>query len=218
MITYPQPLLQAGGAKTGIAPVNLLDVLTVAGQTYYWADRKINVLSSISATPQAYLPWIDSVGDIKCYRSLQTATATFTMQNVSGDSLQRDFERIMRQATLEGAFFIYRMWQNDAQAAWFEMHGTLTVTDVTDTEVRLKGSSLLDASETDGLPWNYSETCQLEWASARCGSTQPTPCQNSFPSCQVVERFVGITNSFETNWGEATATVSSYAINRRRKI
>jgi hypothetical protein len=58
----------------------------------------------------------------------------------------------------------------------------------------------------------------LEWASARCGATGSVPCLNSFATCQVVERFTGILNSFEKNYGEALAVTSAYVINRRRKI
>lgn len=223
MIVYPAPLLSVGGAKSGLAPVNLLDVQTLAGNIYYWADRAIhNIPAAITSDGNpatvSYLPWGESVGEIQCFRSLQTDVFTMSIQNISGDSMQRDMERIMRSSAIEGALFVYRMWQADAGAAWHEMHGTLTMPESDDREVQLKGSGLLDAAETDGVPFVYSETCQLEWASARCGATGSIPCQNSFQSCQVVERFTGILNSFETNYGETTAVVSSYAINRRRKI
>jgi hypothetical protein len=227
MIIFPQSLLSIAGAHTGLAPVNLLDVEDVNGNQYYWADRAINNISPRIPPPAvggvvpsviSYLPWIDSVGQIQIHRSLQTDTCSFVIQNLSGDSMQRDFEKIATKTALEGAFFVYRMYQLDAAAAWFEMHGTLSVQDANVSEVQIKGQSLLDASETDGVPWVYSENCQLIWASARCGATGSTPCQLSFESCQVVERFVGIVSSFETNWGEATASTSSYVINRRRQI
>jgi hypothetical protein len=230
MINFPSSILATGGARTGIAPVNLLDVMDTNGNQYYWADRAVNAIPPVIPPPavggvvpsvQSYLPWIDSVGEIKIYRSLQTDTCSFSLQNVSGDSMARDFERIARRSALEGAFFVFRIFQTDALAALFEMHGTLTVTHADDTEVQIKGNSLpLDASQVDGLPMSYSESCQLDWASARCGivNTGQTPCQQSFQTCQVVERYTGILNTFEKNYGEATATVSSKVINRMRKV
>jgi hypothetical protein len=224
MIAFPASLLAVGGSRTGLAPVNLLDVQLLSGDIYYWSDRAVNNIPAVitpSGNPASvnYLPWIESTGEIKLYRSLQASTCSFAIQNVSGDSMQRDIDRIARKSALEGAFFVYRIWAPDAQTPWLRMDGKLTVTNGNEEEIEIKGTSLpLDVTEVDALSMSYSETCQLEWASARCGSTQPTSCQNSFQTCQVVERYTGILNTFEKNYGEATSSVSTYAINRRRQI
>lgn len=47
-IDYPASLKAVGGARTGIAPVNLLDVQDVNGNLYYWADRRCNAPVAIS--------------------------------------------------------------------------------------------------------------------------------------------------------------------------
>lgn len=39
---------------------------------------------------------------------MQTDTGSFIVQNVSGDTLARDFERIARRSAIEGALFVYR--------------------------------------------------------------------------------------------------------------
>ena len=41
MIPYPPSLKAIGGARTGIAPVNLLDVQDVNGNCYFWSDRLV---------------------------------------------------------------------------------------------------------------------------------------------------------------------------------
>lgn len=170
-----------------------------------------------SSQSGVYLPWILSVPQITFNRSLQTDVGSFVLQNLSGDVLSRDFERIMRRSALEGAFFIYRIWDAAARASWLEMHGTFTVEGFTDT-VTLKGSQLLNSAQEDTPSEIYCETCQNRWGKARCGSRQPTECQYSFQTCQVPERFRGFLNSYETNYGESIANVATRPTNRRRKI
>ena len=170
MIDFPASLLAGGGARTGIAPVNLLDVQLLSGDIYYWADRAINNIPAVitaSGAPASvnYLPWINSMGEIRLYRSLRASTCGFVIQNVSGDSMQRDFERIARKSALEGAFFVLRIWQPGAAASYLRMDGTLTVTGVDEeTGVSIKGQSLPLDVEADALTMSYSENCQLEWA------------------------------------------------------
>jgi hypothetical protein len=218
------PLQQIGGAHTGLAPANLLDLQTFEGNVYYWADRKLTAPCAIPPTGGnvgdvvTYSPWILSMGDIKLYRSLQTSTASCVVQNVSGDSMARDVEKILRASAIEGALCVYRMWEGAAQLARLELHSTVTADQISETELSLKITGLLNASQGDTPGEMFSETCQLVWGSARCGATGTVECQYSFQSCQVVERFFGILNSYEKNWGEATVATASTVMNRARKI
>ena len=171
---------------------------------------------SIFAGP--YLPWILEVPEFKTYRSLQTDTGSFVLQNLSGDTLSRDFEKIMRRSALEGALFVYRLWQADAQASWLEVHGTLTVTDVGVDTVKLKGVQLLNPAQDDTPLEQYCETCQLQWGGPRCGATGSTECSYSLQTCQSPNRIMVEQNHFEKNYGEATANTAFNVINRRRAI
>lgn len=176
-----------------------------------------------SAAPNAaveYSPWILSVPDFTFHRSLQTDIGSFLLQNLSGDTLSRDFEKLMRRSALEGAQFVYRHWAADAQAAWLEMHGTLTIpaNGIGADTVELKGVQSVNPAQEDTPLEEYCETCQLNWGLARCGSTQATECQYSFQSCQVVERIMVVLNSYEKNWGDAEAVVSTKVANRSRKV
>ena len=53
MIAYPPTLKAVGGARTGVAPANLLEVLDVNGNLYFWADRKLYAPSVLLATQAA---------------------------------------------------------------------------------------------------------------------------------------------------------------------
>lgn len=165
-----------------------------------------------------YLPWIVKVPSFAFHRSMQTDIGSFILQNLSGDSLSRDFEKIRLRSTLEGAFFVYRLYQVGAAASWLEVHGTLTVAPAGTDTVQLKAAQLLNPSQEDTPLEIFCETCQLQWGGRRCGSTQATECQYSFATCQVVERPMMVLNDFEKNYGEAMANTATNVINRRRKI
>jgi hypothetical protein len=182
-----------------------------AGGTYGWKESGANGTSP-------YLPWIIGVPKFTFHRSLVTDVGNFVLQNLSGDTLQRDFERLMRRSTLEGALFVYRCWQPDAEAAWIEVHGKLTVDDVGTDTVSLRGENLISPAQEDTPLEIYCETCQLNWGGPRCGSTQPTECQYSFQTCQVPERIMVALNDFEKNYGEANANTALKVINRARRI
>jgi hypothetical protein len=165
-----------------------------------------------------YQPWLLSVPKLTFHRSSQTDVGNFILQNLSGDSISRDFEKIMRRSALEGAYFVYRCWQPDAQASWIEAQGTLTVDDVGVDTVTLKGAPAINPAQDDTPAEEYSETCQWRWSSPQCGATGATECQYSYQTCQVIERIFVVLNDFEKNYGETTANTPLQVINRRRKF
>ncbi len=165
-----------------------------------------------------YKPWLLGVPEITYNRSLQTDIGSFQIQNLSGTSLSRDTSAILRKSALEGALFVYRCWQPDAQAAWIEVHGTLTVEDVPPDILRLKGVQAINPAQDDTPLEQYSETCQWNWGLARCGSTQATECLYSYQSCQVLERIAVVMNNYEKNYGETVANTPLVVINRARKV
>jgi hypothetical protein len=165
-----------------------------------------------------YEPWLLSVPKFSFHRSLQADTGSFVLQNVSGDSLSRDFERLWRASALEGAFFVYRCWQPDAEASWLEVHGTFSVSNPGVDTAPLTGSQLLNPAQDDTPLETYCETCQLQWGGKRCGSTEETECSYSFQTCQVPERIMVVMNNYEKNYGETAANTALNVINRRRTI
>ena len=113
--------------------------------------------------------------------------------------------------------FVYRLWQPGAEAAWLEIHGTLSLEDLGPDAATLRAAQMFNMAAAD-LPMNaFSETCQLNWGGTRCGSTQTTECNYSFQSCQVVERCMVAFNDYEKNWGETSSNTPLTVINRRRR-
>lgn len=199
--------------------------VSFAGLAIYYALPTASAQGSGSGAPYSsnpevpgYAPWLLSVPSFTFHRSLQTDVGSFVLQNLSGDTLSRDFEKIMRKSALEGAIFVWRLWQPDAQAAWLEVHGTLSVSEVGVDTVQLAGAQLLNPSQDDTPLEVYCETCQLQWGGARCGSTEATECSYSYQTCQRVERIMVVTNNYEINFGETLANVSQQIINRARRL
>lgn len=186
--------------------------LTAGGEPAYTSPGDTGIAGA------NYVPWLVQVPNFTFHRSLQTDMGSFVIQNLSGDTLSRDMEKILRASAMEGAFFVYRLWQADAEAAWLEVHGQLTVDEDGVDTITLKAEQLINASQDDTPLEIYCETCQILWAGRRCGSTQPTECEYSMQTCQVVERIMVALNDYEKNFGEATANTALKVINRRRKI
>ena len=196
--------------SVGVAGDTTLTVDFVGFAVYYTSAAGISSF--------AYDPWLLSVPSFAFHRSLQTDIGSFVVQNLSGDTLSRDVEKILRASAMEGAFFVYRLWQPGAEAAWLEVHGTLTVGEVGVDTMTLKAAQLLNPSQDDTPLEIYCETCQLVWGQARCGSTAPTECQYSFQTCTSINRIMVALNDYEKNFGEATANTALNVINRRRRI
>lgn len=187
--------------------------LSTGGEPGYYSAGT----SGIVGAP--YLPWLLEVPSFTFHRSLVTDMGSFVIQNLSGDTLSRDMEKLLRASALEGAFFVYRCWQPDAEAAWLEVHGVLSVEDVGVDTVTFKAAQLINPSQLDTPLEEYCETCQIQWAGRRCGSTQSTECSYSFPTCQVIERPMIVMNDYEKNFGETVANiVTDRVINRLRRI
>lgn len=221
MIPFSQALQGVVG-RNGIAPAILLDVQDTNGNCYYWATRPINAPSVIVATgapaSSDYLPWIVDSGSLTFNRSMQADTGSLTLQNLSGDTLQRDFERIARQTTLEGAIAVYRVWHAAAEAAEMEWHAQISGVKPDPERAQLTLKQLNDTSALVTPPRLLCEICQWRWSSPQCGSTQPTPCQQTFSTCQVVERIFAISNPYEKNYGETWATPTTRLMNRKRQV
>lgn len=218
MIPYSAPLLAVGGARTGIAPVNLLEVQDCNGNNYFWSDRKISVVSVLTGVAESFESWLLKAGPFVYHRSQVTDLGSFTLQNISGNTLARDVDTMLRATTLEGATFAYRLWQADAQAGFIYAVGTLTFSSGSDRLATFKTKPFSNPAQEDTPLEQYCETCQLNWAGPRCGSTQSTECQYSFQSCQVVERVMVALNNYEKNWGESTSNLPTSIINRNRRI
>jgi hypothetical protein len=222
MIAYPENGRGAAGARYSVLPANLVDVQTLDGDIYYWADRPILAPAVITADGEPatvkYSPWLLNRPLLTTHRSMQADRVTFEVQCVSGDTLVPDMDRILRTAAIEGALCIFRIWNAAGEFAWREFHCQLTLDDKDNSKASLIGEQLSASSGQDSLTATYGENCNLTWKEKRCGATGDTECLYSFATCQVPERYQGVLVNFEPNLTDAVTSLPTTTINRRRRI
>jgi phage-related protein len=237
-LLHPE-LIQIMSARSGPAPVCLLDVVATDGTSYHWGNVEIDVTAIYTGTqpswfaglanPPAnydthYFPWLLSASGFHHTRSMQSDTANIQVQNVSGNTLQRDLAGMLTARTFEGALFAFREWNLVAQAAEFEQHGRLTVISATEMECQFGANQLFNPNDYDGNPYAYSETCQWRFGSPQCGSTAAndsafaTPCDNTYVTCHQLNRFGGVLNTVVFPQTPGVANVSSNQVEYRRLV
>ncbi len=219
-----------------VAAVHLLDVYDLNGFSYHWASAKIVSAAALGITPvytgtapawnahlrigtwdDYYLPWLVGAGPFHLARSMQTDIGNFTVQNVSGNTLQRDMNQLITASAFEGAVFAYREWNLDAAMPEFEFHGQLSIASVTESIAEFAATQLLGPSEDQGLDL-LSETCRWRYASAACGDTTNNPCQQTFLTCRQPGRFGGIISVFIDIAVPPSPAVSTRDVQRRRQV
>jgi phage-related protein len=226
-------LVNITSAKQGIADICLLDVVTIDGNSYHWANAQVTAppvytgnvppwQATLKSPPANwntyYFPWLLNVSGMHFYRSTQADVANFLIQNVSGNSLQRDLAGLLAASSFEGAIFAFRIWEPSAQAVSFEMHGRLTVTNAGETTTQFGTEPLFNSATADGVPYEFSETCQWTYAGPECGDTTNNPCNNCYSTCRQLTRFCGVLNTFQVNLSPTVADINTVTVNRARMV
>ena len=222
-IPYPPQLVQIMKARNGVAPVCLLDILTVGGEVFYWGQLgmlapPVLLPASATAGPVEYLPYLINIGAFHFLRSMQADLGSLDAQNLSGDTLARDVATAITQQTFENALYVLREWYPEGECAGFEMHGRLSVDGVSESEAPLDCIQLFNPSAYETPQYVDSETCQWRYGSTPCGADGTNPCDNTYTTCRVPERVFGILNTFTFDMTPSYALASSKLVNRVRQI
>ncbi|GEM_PF-2165655 len=183
-------------ARGGFAPVNLLDLYTIAGNYYYWSDLPGVFPVRLGAGPTAvYQPWVKSCGPFRMTRSLDQDGGIITLQNVSGNSIYRDLALALTSDEFEGALAVYRWWGVTVEQAFYEFDGYVSQPLGDEQQATLNLVQLFDTSIKNALDV-WSEQCTWRYKEDRCGSvSSQVVCSKSFGDCFVrgaVERHNGV--------------------------
>jgi hypothetical protein len=236
-MTLPATPLAGSMVRRGaVAPIYLLDVLTLDGYSYHWSSMPIPSAAAMGCSPlltgnppawnaqlriaewdDTYLAWLLRAGPFQLSRSMQSDIGSFVIQNVSGNTLQRDMNQLISRATFEGAVFAYREWNLDAAVVEFEFHGQLSVLDITETQAEFAAEQGTNPSEYQGLLL-FTETCPWRYASAACADTSDNPCQNSFQTCRQPSRYGGVVQALVNVQLPGQANISTRGVVRNRQI
>jgi hypothetical protein len=236
-IPYSSELVQITASHSGPAPICLLDVLTLDGTSYHWANKIIDTLPvlppTLPGTPPAWLadqafqpanydthyyPWLLSAVGFHHSRSQQSDTATIQIQDVSGNTLQRDTAGIIVRTSFEGALYCFREWNPLVQQTKFQQNGRLTVLDTTEQQISFGANPCFNPNDYDGNPYDYSDTCQWRYGDRGCGDTSNNPCDNTYVTCRQQGRFFGVLNTVVFPQAPPPANVSTNQVVRNRLV
>ncbi|MGH9579370.1 MAG: hypothetical protein ACRD2R_00125, partial [Terriglobales bacterium] len=197
--------------RAGWAPVVLVDLELVNGTRLYWSDFAGSYPKKLGGPGNAaYSAWLKNAGPFRLSRSLRTDAGDLVVQNLSGNTIDRDVLKLVKDNEFEGALVVVRFWHELLAASLMEFHGSLTEVSGDEQEVRGRILQLLDTSQMDLPQDEFSEQCTWRYKSAQCGSAgSAVSCPKDFASCQdatraAVERFNGILgppSSFVTGVG-----------------
>ncbi len=148
---------------------------------------------------------------------MQTDVGNFVVQNISGNTLQRDLSTLAITDAFEGALFAYREWNLEAEQPEFELHGRLTIVAITEVEAEFAATQLYDFNNDEALEL-YSETCTWRYASAACGDHGGDQCEHSWTTCRQQARFHAILNIMRTDMIPSDDIVSARRVQRRRQV
>jgi hypothetical protein len=195
---YSAALIAEKKKRAGVTPVMLLDLLLRNGTYKYWSDFAGSYPMKLGAGGDvAYSPWIKSAGPFRFSRSLRADAGDIVVQNLSGNTLEREVALAIKASEFIGALAVFRSWYPLLAESEFEFHGYLTKPVVGPTEASFRLLPLLDTNVQNVPAESYIQQCSWRFKGALCGSTgTATHCPKDFPSCEdssraAVERFNG---------------------------
>lgn len=194
--------------QAGFGEIALLDVQTVDGTNYFWTDSQSPLGSypgKIVAGNQNYLPYVKSSGPFTFGRDFTTDAGDIILQNLSGNTIDRDVASALLSHEFEGALCVLRLWLPLFDDAMLEFHGCLFEQAPDDDECSFRLVQLSDVAQFNVADDVVSELCTWRYKSAQCGSTgSAATCPKRFTDCKdatraAQERFNGVLNPAPTN-------------------
>lgn len=182
--------------KIGGIPIWMLDILTYDGTSYYFAEVAGSYFSAIAGSVQNYSGWLVSAGPIKIARDTRTDAADVAIQNLSGNTIERDMWKAIANHEFEGALAVLRLWLPLEDYALREFHSSMTETDSDPQQAAFRLTQLQDPNSFVAPFRVDSEQCPWRYKNALCGSTSVlTTCPKTRAACVTrvaIERFGGV--------------------------
>jgi hypothetical protein len=136
----------------------------------------------------SYKPRIVSAGPFTLTRTLQTDGGPIVLENISGNTIQRNVMNAIANDELEGALAIFRVY-DFILGSIFELHGKLSHQPHDESIAQFNIGQLLDPS-AQNLPLRVSsDLCTWIYKSDVCGSTgTATSCPKTQQACKSAAR------------------------------
>lgn len=176
--------------RTGFAPIVLLDLQTADGTNYYWSDFAGSYPMRLGAGGNvAYAPWVKPGLELERTRTPRSNIGDIVVQNLSGNTIERDVMTQLVTREFEGAFCLVRLWSLALAAALDEYSGFLQDQRPGEEEFAFTLNTMIDEAGTDALDIFYQATCPWRFKSRQCGSVgSAVACNKSFTDCSDVTR------------------------------
>ncbi len=149
--------------------VHLFDVQRGDGTNYFWSDFEGQFLSRLTGAQQLYKPWIAQPPTIKMTRSLISDGGDFRLQNLSGNTIDREVAALFKAGEFIGAYVIYRPWFLPLDGAPFEFHGFLKEPNVEPEIVSIRTLQLFQPNEISTCDLTQTRDCNFRFNSPQCG-------------------------------------------------
>ncbi len=156
--------------RSSAVRVHLLDVQRSDGTNYFWATHEGVYPSVLTGSNQAYKPWLKADQlKLQFSRSLSADYGEFHLQNLSGNTIDREVAALLAAGEFEGAYCICRRWYMPLDAAGFEFHGFASEPEVNGEEVIFRILQLFQPNEQAAAGVIQTQTCHWRFTSAQCG-------------------------------------------------
>jgi hypothetical protein len=197
-VVIPSGTTSSTVAASGVcAPIVLVDVLTASGNTYFWSEHKCTWPSALTGEPAQYLDWINGPVKFTTHGSTQTDTATIPVQNISGNTVERDAATAFSKTEFSGALVICRIWRGDSEEVLYEFVGNVSNPEIDESQMELPLEGFGNYSAIIAPAFNIDVTCPLTFGSVECGSTSAVPCDQSYGGCLSINRFKGVVTQWD---------------------
>lgn len=184
-LVYPASVIaemkKLGGA---VGDVALLDIEARDGTRYYLTDFGGSYPSAFDGSTQVYKPWIKSAGPLRMTSDFRTDAGDITLQNLSGNTIDREVAKIINDREFENSLAIFRLWLPLADYAIREHHGTLTDQRGDYEECAFRLAQLFDTNQFYVCEDSYAALCSWFFKGNRCGSASGlATCNKTIPDC-----------------------------------
>ncbi|MBZ5531547.1 MAG: hypothetical protein LAO20_08945 [Acidobacteriia bacterium] len=176
-------LAKQGGGN--FVPVILADIQTLDGTQFFWSDMEGTYLSSLTGANQFYNGWIKGGFKFTCAKDFSTNAGDLVLQNISGNTINRDVALALQSHEFEGALCIVRLWLPLLDAVLDEFHCSMSEANPKEDEASNRLLQLFDPAQYDLAADIVSTLCILRYKSGLCGSTgSASVCNKLFATCQ----------------------------------
>jgi hypothetical protein len=170
-------------------PIVLVDIQTLDGTQFFWSDYEGTYISKLTGVNQFYNGWIKSGCNFTRTKDMSSNAGDLLLQNLSGNTIDRDVALALKSHEFEGAYIITRLWMLLLDAAIDEFHCCLTEQNPKEDEAGARELQLFDPSQYVLGGDVEVETCTFRFKSAQCGSTgSATSCPKRLIDCQDATR------------------------------